>query len=364
MLDDKNLWAVWDYSIYGNSALHWIIAAITALATMAALLFVKQLLVRRLGAWSERHGNRWTKAFVDLVARTKPWCLAVVAIYAGSLWLTLHDRTFQLVANITILALLWQAAIWADALLMLAIGRHLRHRMATDATSATTISGLGFLSRVTLWSLVMLLAMSNMGIDVTALVAGLGIGGVALAVAAQHILTDLFASLSIVLDKPFVLGDYIIVGDCQGTVEHIGLKTTRVRSVSGEQLIFSNSDLLQSRIRNYKRMQDRRILFVLGVTYQTSPEKLAQIPTLLEEIISAQEHARFDRAFFKEFGDSALKFEVVYYVRKPDYRTYVDVQQAINLEIFRRFAEAEIEFAYPTQTLYLQRAPELAHASN
>jgi len=169
------------------------------------------------------------------------------------------------------------------------------------------------------------------------------------------VLGDLFASISIVLDKPFVIGDFIIVGDMLGTVEHIGIKTTRVRSLFGEQLIFSNNDLLNSRIRNYKRMDERRIVFSIGVVYQTPYEKLSAIPGMVREIVEAQEQTRFDRAHFSKFGDFALIYEIVYYVKIPDYNAYMDIQEAINLEIYRKFQEQGIEFAYPTQTVFVAK---------
>ena len=163
------------------------------------------------------------------------------------------------------------------------------------------------------------------------------------------------ASFSIVLDRPFVIGDFIIVDDYLGTVEHIGLKTTRVRSLSGEQLVFSNADLLRGRVRNYKRMYERRVVFSIGVVYQTPYEKLKQIPTLIQEIIEAQEHVHFDRAHFRQYGPYSLDFEIVYWVKNPDYNVYMNIQQAINLAIFQRFEKEQIEFAYPTQSLYISR---------
>jgi len=178
------------------------------------------------------------------------------------------------------------------------------------------------------------------------------------ALAAQNILGDLFASLSIVLDKPFVVGDFLIVGDFLGSVEKVGVKTTRLRSLSGEQLVFSNNDLLGSRIRNYGRMFERRVLFSIGVIYQTPPDKLRLAATILREAVQAQDKVRFDRAHFKSYGDFALSFEVVYYVLSPDYNVYMDIQQAINLLIYERFAEEQIEFAYPTQTLFVSRADD------
>jgi len=168
-------------------------------------------------------------------------------------------------------------------------------------------------------------------------------------------LSDLFASLSIIVDKPFVIGDFIVIGDLRGTVERIGLKTTRIRSLSGEQIVFSNSDLLSSRVRNYKRMYERRISFSIGVTYDTNPELLERIPKMIEKIVSSQPKVRFDRCHFKSFGDFALIFETVYYMLVPDYNAYMDTQQAINLSIAREFAEEGIEFAYPTQTIYLAK---------
>jgi small-conductance mechanosensitive channel len=170
------------------------------------------------------------------------------------------------------------------------------------------------------------------------------------------VLGDLFASLSIVLDRPFVIGDFIIVDDMVGTVEYVGLKTTRVQSLSGEQIVFANADLLNSRIRNFKRMYQRRIVFTLGVTYQTPRAQLEQIPSIIRAAVERQENARFDRSHFLSYGDFSLNFETVYHVLVPDYNVYMDIQQAINLEIHREFEAAGIEFAYPTQTLFMAKA--------
>jgi small-conductance mechanosensitive channel len=225
--------------------------------------------------------------------------------------------------------------------------------MESDAASVTTIAALGFLGRVAIWAIVALLAMENLGVDVTALVAGMGVGGIAVALAAQNILGDLFASLSIVLDKPFVLGDNIAVGTDVGKVEKIGLKTTRLRSISGELLVFSNADMLQSRIRNFKRMSERRVVFAVGVTYQTPYEKLAAIPGMLREAVESQSGVRFDRAHLKELAGSSINFEVVYFMLTPDYLPYMDTQQAICLGLVKKFSAEGIELAYPTQKLFV-----------
>jgi small-conductance mechanosensitive channel len=217
------------------------------------------------------------------------------------------------------------------------------------------VNSFGFVARLAFFSVVFLVALGTLGFDISGLVTTLGIGGIAIALAVKDILSDLFGSLTIALDKPFVLGDFITTGDYAGTVEHIGLKTTRLRSNTGEQLVFSNADLLGSRLRNYKRMDERRALMNLGVTYDTPPEKLAAIPSLLQEIVEAHELARFDRAHFAEFGPSSLDFQVVFWVTKPGYQDFMDTRQAINMEICQRFADAGIEFAFPTQTLYIEK---------
>jgi len=201
--------------------------------------------------------------------------------------------------------------------------------------------------------MVLLLTLDNLGVDITALVAGLGIGGIAVALALQNVLGDLLASLSITLDQPFVIGDFLIVGDHMGSVEYVGIKTTRLRSLTGEQIVMSNADLLSSRVRNYGRMYERRIVFALGVAYETPREKLERIPPLLREIIEAQEGVRFDRAHFAKYGDFSLDFEIVYYVQSPEYGLYMDAQQAINFRIHEAFEDLGVQFAYPTQTLWI-----------
>jgi len=249
-----------------------------------------------------------------------------------------------------------QAALTGNALLTLLIQTYTQKNLGTDAARVTTVTTLGFLARLALWTVIALLVLQNVGVNVTALVTGLGIGGIAVALAAQNVLGDLLASLSIMLDKPFVLGDFIIVGDQMGTVEKIGIKTTHLRSLSGEQLIISNADLLKSRIRNCKRMQERRIAFTVGVSYQTPPEKVELVSKLLREAVERETNIRFDRAHFKGFAASALEFETVYFVLSPDYNLYMDIQQSMNLWLLNRFAEEGIKFAFPQPPVAVQGA--------
>lgn len=343
-----------NYQFYGNALLSWIIACAVGLSIFFVLKIAKNRIALRLESLVQKKALPPFQIALELFRHTKTSFFIIVAIHFGSLVLSLPPTLARAISILTILTFLFQMAVWFDWLIYYFISRYAERTMVKDAAAATTAKALGVILRLILWALILLLALDNMGIDVTAVVAGLGIGGIAVALAVQNILGDLFSSFSIVLDKPFLVGDFIIVDDLMGTVEHVGLKTTRLRSLSGEQLVFSNSDLLNARIRNYKRMYERRVVFSFGVTYQTPQEKLSAIPGIVKGIISSQERTRFDRAHFLKFGNSSLDFEVVYYVLSPDYNVYMDIQQAINLAIYESFAEEGIEFAYPTQTVYLK----------
>jgi small-conductance mechanosensitive channel len=344
---------------YDSPIWAWFLAVFITVCVLFALQFIKTFTVRRLTTFAERTKTEIDNLIADLIRRTNLFILLLISLFIGSLILSLPESAGKLIRSITIVAFLLQGAIWGNGLIELWVNRYIREKLVEDAAKATTITALGFISKLVLWSIILLLALDNLGFDITALVAGLGIGGVAVALAAQNILGDLFASMSIVLDKPFVIGDFIIVDEYLGTVEHIGLKTTRIRNLYGELIVFSNNDLLKSRIRNYKRMFERRVVFSIGVVYETPYEKLTAIPGMIREIIESQNFTRFDRAHFKEYGNFSLNFEVVYYVLSPDYNLYMDIQQAINLAIFKRFKEEGIEFAYPTQTIYVQRTDGL-----
>jgi small-conductance mechanosensitive channel len=217
------------------------------------------------------------------------------------------------------------------------------------------IRGILTIFGILIWFIGFIFLLDNFGYNVSAVIAGLGIGGIAIALAAQTVLGDLFSYFVIFFDRPFEVGDFIIVGDKLGTVEYIGIKTTRLRSITGEQLVISNSDLTNSRVHNYKRMERRRIIFKFGVVYQTKAEDLRMIPQLVKEIIIAQGDTEFDRGHFAGFGDFSLNFEFVYFVQSPEYARYMDDQEAINLKIFEEFQKRGIEFAYPTQTIYLTK---------
>jgi small-conductance mechanosensitive channel len=276
------------------------------------LRLVQRVSFGRLANLAKRTKTVWDDVIVGALAKTKLLFLIAVGVrVAAGIWVP-EGRVGGWVHVGFILVLLWQAGVWLSAGVRLGLDAFREERGSDDPGAVTTVSALGFVIQLAVWSIVTLLALDNVGIEITTLVAGLGVGGIAVALAVQNILGDLFASLSIVLDKPFVIGDFVEVGGYFGTVENVGLKTTRLRSISGEQLIFSNNDLLQSRLRNYGRMFERRVVFSIGVTYQTPKELLEEIPGIIQGLVERQERTRFDRAHFKEFGDSALTFECAY----------------------------------------------------
>jgi len=344
-----------DWMVYNNSVKAWIIAILIFLVSLIALKIIKKFTIRKLGIFAKRTKSSADDIILLFLEKTTFLILVFIAIFLGSLVLSLPLTTRHVIQSVVIIVLLFQVAVWGNALISFGLDLYKKKNAEKDPSEATTMTAIAFVGRLILYSIIILLSLDNLGIDITALITGLGIGGIAVALAVQNILSDLFASLSIVLDKPFVLGDFIIIDNYLGTVEHIGLKTTRVRSLSGEQLIFANNDLLKSRIRNYKRMYERRVVFSIGVTYNTPYEKLAAIPGMIREIIESKEQVRFDRAHFKSYGDFSLNFEAVYWVKNPDYTIYMDIHQAINLELFRKFTEEGIEFAFPTQTIYLDK---------
>jgi len=346
---------IFKYQFLGNPVTSWLIAIALTIASYLLVLLIKKIVLQKFRLLAKKTRNNIDDTIIDLFQnKTNSFIVLILSLYIGSL--AIKTSYNSLLASLAIAAFLIQTAIWLNFL-----ASKIFEKIASDKTGQQTRSayhGLAIIAKIAIWSIILLLVMNNFGINITALVTGLGIGGVAVALAVQKILGDLFASVSILLDRPFVEGDFIVVDDYAGNVEHIGIKTTRIRSLTGEQIIFSNTDLLGSRIRNYKRMKERRILFNIGATYSTSYEKLEKIPLIIKEIIDRQENARFDRCHFKSFGDSSLEFETVYYVKSADYNAYMDIQQDINIEIFRRFAEEKIEFAYPTRTIYIENGGE------
>ena len=341
-----------------NSLMTWAAALVTAFLVLMVLLILKARIASAMAAFLRGIKEETGQLAEGVIQRTRFSFLFALAVYAGSLALRLPASYSSILDLLVILVFLIQAGLWGVWIITFCADWAIELKKDKDSADATVLGLVKFVSKTALWSVVVLVALGTLGVDITALVAGLGVVGIAVALAVQNILGDLFASLTIVLDKPFIVGDFIIVGDSMGTVERVGLKTTRIRSLSGEQLIMPNSDLLQSRIRNYKRMQERRVPFSIRVVYETTGDKLKRIPGILKEVIESQEMTRFDRAHFKDYGNFSLNFEIVYWVLSPEKSRSMDIQQAINLSILERFQKEGIEFAYPTQTIRLNSKPD------
>jgi small-conductance mechanosensitive channel len=344
--------------ILRNAPLDWLLALGLATALMAGLLIARRIVRRHHARLERRPETELMELPLEILSRTSIPFFLVISIFTGLGTLSMSPGTSAVLRSAMLIALFWQAGAWGSAAALALIARKRRLALQSDRAAAGSLDIIGFMVRVVLWAIVLLLTLDNLGIDVTALVAGLGIGGIAVALSVQNILGDLFASLSITFDRPFVMGDFLVVGDFMGTVEHIGLKSTRLRSLSGEQIILSNADLLGSRVRNYGRMFERRVVFTLNIVYQTDSDTLERIPAMVREIIAAQRDTRFDRCHFARHATSSLEIETVYYVLSPDYNRYMDIQQAINLRIHREFGRAGIEFAYPTQRVFLVKESE------
>lgn len=351
-----------DQVYFDNTVLQWGTALGVGLLTLAAFQVVKLILVKRLHKLAALTETDFDDFIVKLLGSTKFFLILVLSLYAGSFMLTLSESVRTYLSAIAIVISLLQGALWGNRLIDYAMLRFTEDRMDAEDPASTTAAGIiGTVARIIFFSLIVLVGLASVGFDIDALVAGLGIGGIAVALAVNGILQDLFGSLTIALDKPFAVGDFINVGDYSGTVEHVGMKSTRVRSLTGEQLVMSNADLLASRLRNYGRMQERRGSLKLGVTYNTTAEQLEAIPGIIKEIIDEEELARFDRAHFASYGDSALNFDIVYWVETPVYLDFMNTTQSMNLKVKRRFEQEGIEFAYPTQTIFIEKpSPETA----
>ncbi len=342
-----------DFVLWNNSLRAWLVAGVVFFVSFYGLKYLRYWLQQDGAPGSLRQNNPLFKVLRPATRKTYFLFLLALALYSALYFLQLPAKAEQVIAIAVTLAIFVQLIIWANSLIDHYAKVYSENRPPDDRTIGTALGLATFVAKAALLSLLVLLALDQMGVNITALIAGLGIGGVAIALALQNILSDLFSSLTIVLDKPFAVGDFLVIGDFSGAVERVGLKTTRVRSLSGELLIFSNSDLLQSRIRNFQSMNERRAVFHFGVLYETPYEQLVQIPEIVKEIVERRPMARFDRAHFQKYGDFSLDFEVVYYVKDRIYLTYMDAQQAINLELFKAFAERGIGFAYPTRTVYV-----------
>lgn len=342
---------------FGNPLSGYILAASSLPVFLISFKLIQQVLIKRLEVWARTTSTQFDDVAIKIIKSVKPPFYTYFALYLSLRLLDLGPFVTQASSITLITWSVYQAISAAQIFIDYLAGTYLGPQTTESSQTDTAIQAIKLITKLLLWSLGLLLILSNMGVDITSLIAGLGIGGVAVALAVQNILGDLFSSLALYFDKPFKVGDFIIVGPQMGTVQKIGIKTTRLRALQGEELIIPNQQLTSEVIQNFKRMKKRRVTFTFGLTYDTSLAKLRQAANTVQDIIKKQRKAEFDRAHFHNFGDSSLNFEVVYYIKSGDYNQYMDTQQTINLEILGRFNKLGIDMAFPTRTVYLHNHP-------
>lgn len=361
---NEALEALADATLLGLAVPDLALAVAAALATYLAMRLVLRYMIGRMRGIAQHTSNRVDDTVVEVLAGTNRAFLVLAALLVGVGMLDLPERWNQRVGQLWFIALALQAGLWFTRAIGFGLRRYeQRHSSASMTQVSASATLMSWSLRTVLWAVILLAVLSNLGVNITAFVASLGVGGIAIALAMQNILGDLFASLSIAVDKPFEVGDFIVVNTIPGTVELVGLKTTRIRALSGEQVVMSNTELLKNTINNYKRLVERRIVFKFGITYGATPEQAGEVPKIVRRVVEASDKVRFDRAHFQGFGESSLDYEVVYIVLSPDYNLYMDIQQSINLGLMRELARLGVEFAHPTRTVIVdhgagQRAPD------
>ena len=369
-----NLDQIWKQGLLWNSVGDWATALVVFLAVLIGLFAIRRVFRSRRRKWSEL-GRSIPLAFdlgSQLVEKTSRLFIWSVALYCAIEQLTLPDTNhiahrINHGVDIVITLVFWyQAARWATATLRYSMGQRRRSLLGQEAALTGSMEIFLFVAGAVIWALALLLALDNMGVAIKPLLAGLGIGGIAVALAVQAVLGDLLASMSIAMDKPFVIGDLLAVDSLTGTVEYIGVKSTRIRSITGEQIVVANSDITKSRIRNFGRMSERRVAFEIPVIHDTPVATLRAIPEALRAVIEASPRARFVRCNLLALSETALRYEVVYFVRAPELAVYAEVQHGIMIAMMEKFRELRVQFPTPTQVPMPQPAPlpeAVKHAS-
>jgi small-conductance mechanosensitive channel len=347
------------HAFYGNSFADWVTAGLVAAGVWAGLSIVRRVLVARSKKYATAGHPIPVRLIFHLLGNTKQFLILALALYAGTQDLTFPPRPQHIIDNTVVILILLQVGLWAVRSLKFYLEIKELER-GPDHAFAGSLNIINFVAHMLIWSLLTLVALENLGVNITALLAGLGVGGVAVALALQNVLGDLFASLSIALDKPFVVGDRLTIDTFSGVVERIGIKSTRVRSDTGEQIILSNADILKSRVRNFGRAPEQRALATIRVPYGTAPEALRAIPKLLEGIVREQANARFERCHLKTLEGSFVEFELSFFVQQPKINSLLDLQQAVNYRIIEEFGALGVEFAYPTQRILIERPTSAA----
>lgn len=345
------------FELWGNNGESYLKALIILAVLTLAFKIFQVIVLKKLSKISKETKTDIDDLLINLIKDVKPPFYFFISLYIALKFLALSgivekiiNAAFIILITYQIILILQRAVDYAAEKIILK-----KSGEKSEEKDKEVIRLIGKIVKISLWVIGILLVLSNLGVNVTSVVAGLGIGGIAIALAVQSILGDIFASFSIFIDKPFEVGDYIVSGKDSGIVQKIGIKTTRLKALQGEELVVPNKDLIESRIQNFKMMEKRRIVFTLGLVYGTDMEKLKRIPTIIKGIIDKINSADFDRAHFSSYGDSSLDYEIVYFVNSSEYGEYMNIQQEVNLAIYKKFGEEGIEFAYPTQTVFLNR---------
>jgi small-conductance mechanosensitive channel len=349
----RNTLGLSEHAFYGNSLADWVIAGFVAVTVWAGLSLVRRLIASRYKRYAAAGHPTPVRLIFYLLGHTRQFLVLALALYGGQEDLSFPPHVQHLIDNAVLMLFLLQMGLWAGRALKFYLEIQEAER-GPDRVFAGSLDIIKFVAHLLIWSLLILVALENLGVNITALLAGLGVGGVAVALALQNVLGDLFASLSIALDKPFVVGDTLTIDTFTGTVERIGIKTTRLRSDTGEQIVLSNADILKSRVRNFGRAPEQRALATLRVDYSTSGETLQSIPKLLERIVREQANARFERCHLKTITESCLLFELSYFVQNPKLNSLLDLQQSVNFRIVDEFRRLGVTFAYPAQRVVVE----------
>ena len=348
--------AFFEQTYWNNTVLQYVICSGALLVSIIILTILKRVVLRRLHKRAEKTKTKADDMVIRAVRKNLVPLLFVLAFFLCTKILELGDTIERIIGIVTLGFIMVFGAMFLSSIIFFLLNRQWERK--GKKVDKMAVKWIAALIKIIIWVAAMLIFLDNIDVEITTLVAGLGISGIAIAFAAQAVLEDVFSFVTIFFDKPFELGDLIIVDDLSGTVEHIGIKTTRLRSLGREreQFIFSNKDLTSSRVKNLKRRENRRVVFTLGVTYDTTVENLRAIPGMIELIVKEVDNAAFDRTHFASYGDFSLNFEIAYFVLNQDFEVYMDTRQEINLRIKEAFDLSGIEFAFPTQTLILQNA--------
>ena len=344
------------YQALDNTVFQYLIAVAVFLALFLILKIFKNIVILRLKRLSEKTKTDIDDLLIKIISSVRQSFYLFVSLYIAIRFLNCSELFFKVINYLFFFIIAYYIVKAIESVIDYGAEKLVERRKKQEKElSESVVSLLKKILKAVIWVLAVIIVLQNLGYNITALAAGFGIGGIAIALALQNILGDLFASFAIYFDKPFEIGDYIVVGDDAGTVKQIGIKSTRIQSRQGEQLVISNKELTSARVHNYKKMERRRVVFSFGLAYETPTKKLRKVPDIIREIIYNIEITEIDRVFFNKFGEFSLNFEVVYWLKSSDYEGFIESQPKINLAIMEAFKKEGIEMAYPTQTIFVKK---------